>query len=236
MSPPAFFSRARLRRDAPIQALARVLLPGDEDRRIGTAHRLLWTLFADGAARTRDFLWREVDGERLDRLAFLILSARLPVDAHGLFELDPPKPWAPALRPGDRLGFSLRANPVVTVRREGRRGPRHDVVMHRLRDLPAGEPRRAARPDAVAAAGRAWLDAQGERHGFRPLGEPRVDGYLRRRVPREDGAAPVAFATLDLDGILEVTDPDALVAAVLRGFGKAKAWGCGLMLLRRVPG
>jgi CRISPR system Cascade subunit CasE len=61
-----------------------------------------------------------------------------------------------------------------------------------------------------------------------------VDGYARRRVPRE-GEAAVRFSTLDLDGVLEVTEPEAFVAAVRRGFGKAKAFGCGLMLLRRVP-
>jgi CRISPR system Cascade subunit CasE len=33
--------------------------------------------------------------------------------------------------------------------------------------------------------------------------------------------------------VLEVTEPQAFVAAVLRGFGKAKAFGCGLMLIRR---
>lgn len=230
---PAFLSRARLRRNAPIAALAPVLLPTGEDRRIGTAHRLLWTLFADDPQRTRDFLWREVDGERVDRLAFLILSARPPEDRHGLFEIDPPKLWAPALRPGDRLGFSLRANPVVTARVEGRRGPRHDVVMRAIHAAPPDK-RASSRAAAIVEEGRDWLEAQGQRYGFRPLGEPRVDGYGRRRIPRE-GEAPIRFSTLDFDGVLEVTDPDAFVAAILRGFGKAKAWGCGLMLIRRVP-
>jgi CRISPR system Cascade subunit CasE len=232
--PPAFLSRARLRRDPPLAALAPVLLPADENHRIGTAHRLLWTLFADDLARNRDFLWREMDGERLDRLAFLILSARPPEDRLGLFELDPPKPWVPALRPSDRPGYALRANPVVTTRAEERRhGTRHDVVMHRLHAVPGAE-RGAARPELIAEAGRAWLAAQGERHGFTLLGAPRVDGYVQRCIPREAGP-PVRFSTLNLEGVLEITDPQAFVAAVLRGFGKAKAWGCGLMLIRRVP-
>lgn len=233
MTAPAFLSRVRLRRDPSTAALARVLLPDDEDRRVGTAHRLLWTLFADDAERTRDFLWREMDGERLDRLAFLILSARPPEDRHRLFEIDPPKPWEPSLRSGDRLGFSLRANPVVTARRQDGRGPRHDVVMRAIHGLPPDE-RAASRAVAITEEGRDWLEAQGRRHGFRPLGEPRIDGYARRRIVRE-GGPPVCFSTLDLDGVLEVTDPDAFLAAIVRGFGKAKAWGCGLMLIRRVP-
>jgi CRISPR system Cascade subunit CasE len=229
---PAFFSRVRLRRDAPIQALAPVLLPDDEDRRIGTAHRLLWTLFADDHTRTRDFLWREVDGERLDRLAFLVLSARPPEDRHRLFEIDPPKPWAPALCSGDRLGFSLRANPVVAQRRAGERGKRQDVVMRALHPMPRGE-RAAVRAGMVAEKGRDWLASQGRRHGFHPDDGIRVDGYLRRRVVREAGG-PVVFSTVDFDGALTVIDPDLFVAAVRRGFGSAKAWGCGLMLIRRL--
>ena len=65
----------------------------------------------------RDFLWREME----QRGAFLILSARAPVDRHALFELDEPKSFAPALAAGDRLGFSLRANPVVRRRDPSRR-------------------------------------------------------------------------------------------------------------------
>jgi CRISPR system Cascade subunit CasE len=234
MSQPTFLSRVRLRRDPALAALAPVLLPTDESRRIGTAHRLLWTLFADDPGRGRDFLWREIDGERLDRLAFLILSARPPADRLGLFELDPPKPWEPTLRPGDRLGYALRANPVVTTRVDGRRhGARHDVVMHLLRAVPSAE-RGAARPELIAEAGQAWLAAQGERYGFKPRGAPRVEGYLQRRIPRESGP-PVRFSTLDLEGVLEVTDPKAFLPSVRQGFGKAKAWGCGLMLIRRVP-
>lgn len=230
---PAFLSRVRLRRDAPIAALAPVLLPSDEDQRISTTHRLLWTLFGDGATRRRDFLWREIDGDRIDRLAFLILSARPPHDQHGLFEIDAPKPWAPSLRRGDRLGFSLRANPVVTTRHAGARGTRHDVVMRAIHAIPSGE-RSAPRVQAIAQAGREWLEAQGDRHGFRLERELRVDGYLRRQIARE-GGQPVRFSTLDFDGVVEVKDPEAVVPAIRRGFGKAKAWGCGLMLIRRVP-
>ena len=236
MSAPAFLSRLRLRRDVSIAAIARVLLPTDENQRIGTAHRLLWSLFADSVERRRDFLWREIDGERLDRLAFLVLSARPPEDEHRLFEIDPPKPFMPQLAPGDRLGFSLRANPVVSRWREedGRRKQKHDdVVMDRLRTVPEAL-RAERRPALIEEAGRAWLDRQGERCGFRVIGQPSVDGYEQRRIPR-DGHEPVRFSTLDFDGAIEVTDPGALVLALGRGFGKARAWGCGLMLVRRVP-
>ena len=41
------------------------------------------------------------------------------------------------------------------------------------------------------------------------------------------------YSTVDFDGILTVSDPDPLLPAIVHGFGAAKAYGCGLMLIRR---
>jgi CRISPR system Cascade subunit CasE len=103
--------------------------------------------------------------------------------------------------------------------------------MDRLKALPKGTrgPHRLA---AMEEAGRAWFAAQGERHGFALLGEPQLDGYDQRLLRRE-GSPPIRFSVLDLDGVLEVREPDRFLAALCQGFGKAKAWGCGLMLIRR---
>jgi len=219
-------ARARLRRDAPLAALAGVLVPDSAGARAGMAHRLVWALFADGPERRRDFLWREEAPGRL-----LTLSARPPHDPHGLFELDW-KPFAPVLAPGDRLGFALRANPVVArPQAPGHRGKRHDVVMDALRAAPR-ETRAEARRAAVLSAGHAWLVRQGEAHGFAPEGEVVVDGYDRVVVPRE-GGAPAVFGVLDFQGVLTVRDPGRFLAALARGFGRARAFGCGLMLIRR---
>ena len=239
-----WLTRLRLKRDVPAAALARVLLPDDSSERCQTAHRLLWTLFADDPDRRRDFLWREERPGRgtSGRGGFLVLSEREPVDAHGLFGMDPPKAWAPVLAEGDRLAFSLRANPVVTRKDGDGRAKRHDVVMDRLRAV--AEDRRAELRDAaMREAGRAWLDRQASEHGFAVLVEGdeetevkkpllRIDGYEQLRIarPREK---PARLSVLEFDWVLEVRDSDRFVAALHRGFGKAKAWGCGLMLIRR---
>ncbi len=136
-----FLCRASLRRDAPSGALAELLVPTEGGVRAGAAHRLVWALFADGPERRRDFLWREEGPGR-----FLALSARPPVDSHGLFRLEW-QPFEPVLAPGDRLRFLLRANPVIARSdAPGQRGRRHDVVMDAIRAVPAparaGERRR----------------------------------------------------------------------------------------------
>ena len=225
MSAPLYLSRARVRRHVPADALRALLLPADDGRRAGAGHKLVWTLFADAPDRERDFLWREAD----DGL-FYLLSRRPPEDRHGLFELDPPKPFAPALAAGDRLAFSLRANATVAKGGgPGVRGKPCDVVMAAIRDTPPGA-RAAARTAAVEREGRTWLESQGARTGFavEALG---ATGYRTLRV---DHAGPGArLGVLDFEGVVTVRDPDRFVSALGQGFGRAKAFGCGLMLVRR---
>jgi CRISPR system Cascade subunit CasE len=110
--------------------------------------------------------------------------------------------------------------------------------MDRLQALPK-EARADARRPATLEAGRAWLADQGARSGFRlPLHAAaetilRVDGYDHVRVARGRGRKAITFSVLDLEGMLEVASPDSFLEALVRGFGKAKAFGCGLMLIRR---
>src|SRR5262249_28384001 len=89
---PLYLSRARLRREVPSAALRTILVPDGDSQRVAAGHKLVWTLFADAPERQRDFLWREAaPGE------FYLLSRRPPADVHGLFDVDPPKVFAPAL-------------------------------------------------------------------------------------------------------------------------------------------
>ena len=230
MTPARLLSRVRLRRDASIAALAPLLL--GEMGRAGAAqqsgHHLVWSLFADSPDRKRDFLWREMDTG-----VFLVLSARPPNDRHGLFDIAQPKPFTPVLEPGDRLQFSLRANPVIRRRNaSGRRSAKHDVVMDALRPHPEGE-RAHYRHTAMEEQGFAWLERQGAKAGFLvDSNEVNVDGYEQRRVSRRGSSQPMSFSTLDFDGLLTVAAPAPFLVAIARGFGASKAYGCGLMLIR----
>ncbi|NKC30224.1 type I-E CRISPR-associated protein Cas6/Cse3/CasE [Falsiroseomonas selenitidurans] len=219
-------TRATLRRDAPVAALAPLLVPEVQSARASAAHRLIWALFSDGPDRLRDFLWREEAPGR-----FLALSGRPPNALPDIFDTET-KDFAPELSAGDRLGFALRANPVIAIKEPGAtRGKRHDVVMHALHTVPKGEERREARPDAVIDAGRRWLARQGEAHGFRPEAGVAVDGYETVRIPRPGGL--LRFGQLDFQGVLTVTDPPRFLSALAGGFGRSRAFGCGLMLIRR---
>lgn len=228
--------KAKLRRDLSANALAALLVPVEAGARASAAHRLVWALFADAPERRRDFLWRQTSpGE------FLILAARPPEDPHALFQIQY-KPFAPKLHTGQRLAFSLRANPVVAgaPAGPGERGKRRDVVTRAIAALPLqpdSEKRRAERFAAMRGAAGEWLARQGSRHGFSPdlTGDAlRIDDEDWVRIPR-DGHRAISFLAIGLDGVLTVDDPAKFLARLPVGFGAARAFGCGLMLIRRAP-
>jgi CRISPR system Cascade subunit CasE len=216
----SWLTRAELRRDGPAQkALSRLLL--DEGAR-DVGHRLVWSLFADDAEATRDFIYREADPGN-----FLILSTREPTDPHGLWDLRT-KAYTPEFTTGLRLGFALRANPARSVKTPGRdRGTRVDAVMHAK--TVAGKPLDA---EDVEAAALDWLFAREERLGVSfDRGHCSAGGYRQIQIPRT-GGRPIRHSIVDYEGALTITDPSALARSLASGVGKARAYGCGLLMLR----
>jgi CRISPR system Cascade subunit CasE len=219
-----FLTRARLRTDLGVQALRPLLVPEQGGAAAMASHRLVWSLCADGPDRRRDFLWRETAPG-----TFLILSGRPPGNPHGLFALDPPKPFDPGLRPGRRLRFDLRVNATVSPSRgSDQRGQRIGLLAQRLRKVEPQQRAAVARDVALD-----WLTRQGERHGFMPDSSRfALRAQDRMALPRgRSGLAMIEW--MELVGELEVSDPEKMRAALALGFGRARAFGFGLMLLAR---
>ena len=228
-----YLSRLNLSRAAPAAALRPLLNPNGKALAADAHHRLIWTVFSDGKDRKRDFLWRH-DGHG----RFFTLSRRMP-RPNDLFAPPETKAFDPCLRVGDRLQFTLRANAtkdraaVSRMERGARRGKsrRVDVVMDLMRNASTDKKRAEIRGLMAESAAKAWMARQGEAKGFSPI-MTIVEGYstieLGRR--RRQGAT---FGILDLCGEIQVTDPDVFLTALALGFGRAKAWGCGLMLIKR---
>jgi CRISPR system Cascade subunit CasE len=196
------------------------------------AHQLLWKLFTHEPDRS--FLFREEianDGVP----AFYILSQKKPLVDTPSFSVAS-KPYQPQLKTGDRLAYKLRVNPTVSISVQGGRSKRHDVLMHakqQAREEGVTNPR-----DIEAAmhnAARAWLadEQRLTRWGFKLDSLPDVERYTQHKFAGKHGR-PVQFSSVDLQGILTVEDPDKFLASVCTGIGKSKAFGCGLLLIRRI--
>lgn len=245
-------SRLRLSREPSVEALSGLLAPRDPSKAVDANHRLIWSAFAGDRDQTRDFLWR-AESKGL----FYVLSARPPV-ASPFFEPPEVKPFAPDLQPGDRLTFVLRANATRTQKTgqltaSGKERKAHiDLVMDRLRPVPgqtalgegAVSERPAMRMRLAQAAAVDWLAGQGARSGFTLSERPARDGtepdvtvsdYSVFALPHHVGrrAGQPQFGIVDMTGTIEVGDPAAFLARLAQGFGRAKAFGCGLMLIRR---
>lgn len=217
-----YFSRAKLNRSAMRSHLfADVLKEG-----YGT-HKLAWRLFSDHEERERDFVyrWSREAGEPV----LYVVSAREPKD--GLEEFDvQTKAYEPAVKAGDWFEFSLMANAVVKRRSQDGRQQRHDVVLQARRDDPS-----LSEEEASLTAGKSWIDAQGTRHGFRVESTGfRINEHSTRRFKKPKGSDEVSLSVIDFEGLLECTDPVAFQAALFNGIGPAKAYGCGMLMIRRV--
>ena len=198
-------------------------------------HQHLWRLFDVDADAERDFLFRrEQPANGFPR--FYLLSDRQPLHGNNVWKIET-KDYRPAIRNGQQLAFNLRVNPIVTRRDAQGRQCRHDVVMDLKRrmgfkEMPADE--RPLLAELIHQAGMEWLQKRAERHGFSfSPGELRVEGYQQHRASKKSGKKPIRYSTLDFIGLLTVTDSELFQLTLTKGIGPAKAFGCGLLMVRR---
>lgn len=201
-------------------------------------HQWLWRWFPVDTSAQRDFLFRRHESGAGVR--YYLLSARPPAARLGAWQAQS-RPYAPQLAVGDRLAFELRANPTVRHGHDGK-SKRHDVVMNAKRALLAERgltrwadwvgAEKPPQQQIVHEACSKWLADKGQWLGFSvDVTSLVVEGYDQHLEQKERN---LRFTTVDLAGQLTVDDPIAFETAVLRGIGSAKAFGCGLMLIRRV--
>lgn len=199
-------------------------------------HQWLWKFFQAPDGSSRDFLFRRSDLGGTPR--FYVVSKRQP-EAIGSAWSVQSREFSPRLEIGDRLQFELRANPVVTVSTDGK-SKRHDVVMQEKKRLLQerglarwDDWRGENKPSLYTIAGETcsrWLIERGKRLGYEVDAQSlSVEAYQQHRGKKET----LRFSTVDFSGTLRVIDPEAFTGALFNGIGHAKAFGCGLLLVRR---
>ena len=200
-------------------------------------HQWLWRLFPAPGGTPRDFLYRRRDAG--DMPQFYVVSKR-PVQQQSTAWNIRTRNYAPKLEAGARLRFDLRANPVVTHGHDGK-SRRHDVVMQektrllRERGLASWQDWQSEDKPLLFALVRetcgAWLKSRAERLGFEVDEESlAIDSYEQHSEKNDR----LRFSTVDFSGELTVADPAAFDVALRDGIGHAKAFGCGLLLVRRL--
>lgn len=161
--------------------------------------------FADPAA------WDACDWDRL-------CAKQLPAD------------W----RTGQRLGFELRACPVLRMAKAGEQHQRGAEVDAFLAACWAAGPKVEVEREAVY---RDWLRRQLEPSGAVKLEAVRLRGFRRSWLLRQTQGSertPKRFERPDalFEGVLEIADPAAFGRLLARGVGRHRAFGFGMLLLR----
>lgn len=221
-----YFSRVRLVDWPQDMALLAML------SRHGSAYRdhaLIWRLFSDRAVE-RDFIFRH-EHRPGGQGMYYVVSQREPQLDPDLFEVQT-KVYEPRLAIGEWVRFDLRANPTVARRSPtDKNSKRHDVLMEakiKCADLP-----QAQHVDFIKNAAIEWITTRAERWGL--MLDPEhvsIDGYTQHKLRHKQ--RNIEFSSLDYRGVAQVQDDGLLLRALFDGVGHARAFGCGLMLVRRL--
>lgn len=127
------------------------------------------------------------------------------------------------LQPAQRYAFRVTANPTHVATEDGKKKRYGHVTVEQQRQ---------------------WLLERAEPNGFTVgstsqggTGAGFTDLVVRDRTVRtfRREGRPVTLSLATFLGSLTVSDPDALRSALTHGIGRAKAYGCGLLTLARLP-
>ncbi|MBI3371756.1 MAG: type I-E CRISPR-associated protein Cas6/Cse3/CasE [Betaproteobacteria bacterium] len=205
--------------------LSRVEIPWEAARNPYDVHRQLWRLFPGEEKETRlrsddmrqGFLFR-AEESGLGRTARLLVQSRqAPEIAQGLTILGTreirPEPSA-----GQRLCFILTANPIKTI------------VDAERRDKPDKKSGKCRVPLIRDEDQREWLARKfaGAAEVEAVTVQPRPPLYFRK------GGRGGKLACVTYEGVLRVTHSGNFISLLKNGIGHAKAFGCGLLLVRRL--
>jgi CRISPR system Cascade subunit CasE len=195
-------------------------------------HQLLWSIFPNDGSKKRDFLFHKDEKSRVP--SFFVVSQEKPVETEVLNVQT--KDYKPSLAQGDKLAFKLAANPVVSRKTEGKKhSVKHDIWMDAKKAAKDMGLEAADIYSACEKAVKDWLIRQGKRSGFHCSEvDILVDGYQQHRFYKGKEKSPIKFSSIHYAGALTVTDPEAFIGMLGKGIGKSKAFGCGLMLVKRI--
>jgi CRISPR system Cascade subunit CasE len=205
--------------------LSRVEIPWEYTRNPYNLHRQLWKLFPGEEKETRSnseelrqgFLFRIEENPTGRPARLLVQSRRAPEPASGVV-LVGTREISPQPVAGQRLAFLLTANPVKTI-------------TDTQRDAKPGKKSEKCRVPLIKEEDQHdWIERKladaGEIEAVNVL--PHAPIYFRK------GNRGGKLISVTFEGVLRVSKPSRITELLDNGIGHAKAFGCGLLLVRRI--
>jgi len=219
-------------------------------------HQALWQAFSDSHERERDFLYRV---EELGRKPVIYTVSEREPDKENKLWCTEIKSYSPNIVNGQSLAFSLRVNPVDTIKKDRmqddiqswqanrtakglkdkavtKKRVRHDVVMDAKKkmgwqNMPVQN--RPSMAQLIQKTGFGWLQKRSRENGFVVEDKKvRVDGYMQHCFLKK--SKNIKLSTLELNGVLKVENTEDFLRMLYGGLGPAKGFGCGLMLVKKI--
>jgi len=234
-----FFSRITLKPE-----VGRIQLLKQMGRNQYQLHQLLWNLFEGKSTRKNgkgkelaDFHYRADYPDK--RLLVYLVSDREPKNRDGIWDIQS-RLYEPVIEKGQTWQFYLRVNPTISL--YGRtKNKRHDGLMHAKRLLQQSFEEQNRTPDryeiwaAQQSAAKDWLIKRESKIGaYIDPANLIIDNYRQEIVVTNSSDDGIRFSSVDLTGLFTITEPEKLKEILFRGLGKSKAFGCGLMLVKRI--
>ncbi len=179
-------------------------------------HRALWTLFPGIERQANEpapFLYRVETMNLAQGAQVLMQSTIKPVKQSDRATLLATRDIDPKPVAGQTLAFSLTANITKAIRDQD--NPERKIRVPLIQE--AQQIDWLKRKLAGAADSVGGLKVQ-----------PHPPTYFRK------GRWPGKIVAVSMEGVMTVKDPEQLLTLLKKGIGPAKAFGCGLLLVRRV--
>ena len=198
-------------------------------------HEKIWALVSRNENQKRDFLYR-VEYDAYQNIKHIYLLAPNQISSQKNIKLAVSPKYQPQLETGECLYFKLRANPIIK-RKENGKAKEYGIIMdakHQFKKNGQNYQEQFSLDELIHEVGMKWLVRKGEQHGFTVKKfEAKIDNDREYSI-NSPGRETFTLRTLDFEGILTVIDPGLFTDALYKGIGSAKAFGCGLMLVKRI--
>ena len=199
-------------------------------------HQKIWDLTSIHPEQSRDFLYR-IEFNPSNVIRFIYLLSTNKINSNEEFFLKASTEYNPSIELGDVYQFKLRANPIVR-RKENNVSKEFSILLdakHKLKKMGIDYKERFSLGELIYDVGFNWLTKKGKNHGFsikhREIKIVNDAEYKMEGIPNKQ---PFSIRTLDFEGILTVTDVVQFTQTLNNGIGPAKAFGCGLLLVKPV--
>ena len=191
-----------------------------------TVHQLIMQGFPDGVNREDASVLHRL--EATDEKIVLLVQSQiepdwgkiadqeylLPTDPYDFLPNPAVKPINLRFRAGQPLNFRLCANPAI---KKGR----WDAV--------TGQSLNSNRVPLLKEEQQlAWLHKRAKMGGFQ-VNYVTISQNQNQKIWKQRGEKPITLFSIQFDGQLQVTEPQSIMAAVKKGIGPSKAFGCGLL-------